>query len=148
MVDAGYWMVDGTGLEMAYAGLNLSARDYAKLGELYRNHGQWEGRQIVPRAWVEASVRADAPHLANGRPILSDHTLPLGYGYQWWLPDGSDGEFSGIGVYNQFVYVDPSRQVTIVKLSANRAYGTTMTEETNREVENIAFLRAVARSLD
>ena len=54
-------------------------------------------------ASVRASVTADAPHLATGRPILSDHTLPLGYGFQWWLPDGPDGEFSAIGVYNQFV---------------------------------------------
>ena len=99
-------------------------------------------------ASVRASVTADAPHLATGGPILSDHTLPLGYGFQWWLPDGPDGEFSAIGVYNQFVYVDPSREVTIVKLSANRAYGTTMQEGTNREMENIAFLRAIARHMD
>ena len=99
-------------------------------------------------ASVRASVTADAPHLATGRPILSDHTLPLGYGFQWWLPDGPDEEFSAIGVYNQFVYVDPSREVTIVKLSANRAYGTTMQEGTNREMENIAFLRAIARHMD
>ena len=147
MEDAGYWMVDGSGMEMAYAGLNLTARDFAKLGELYRNHGRLGDRQIVPETWVRASVTAEAPHLANGKPILSDHTLPLGYGYQWWLPDGADGEFSGIGVYNQFAFVDPSRNVTVVKLSANRAYGTTMTEDTNREVETIAFLRAVARAM-
>jgi CubicO group peptidase (beta-lactamase class C family) len=74
MIDPGYWMVDATGMEMAYAGLNLTARDFAKLGELYRNHGVWQGRQIVPRAWVEASVTADAPHLANGRPFSA--TIP------------------------------------------------------------------------
>jgi hypothetical protein len=38
--------------------------------------------------------------------------------------------------------------VTIVKLSANPAYGTSMDEETNREMENIAFLRAIAAGLD
>jgi CubicO group peptidase (beta-lactamase class C family) len=148
MVDPGYWMVDGVGMEMAYAGLNLTARDFAKLGELYRNDGRWQGRQVVPQAWVRASIVADAPHLAVGQPILSDHTLPLGYGFQWWLPEGPEGAFSGIGVYNQFVYVDPSRGMTLVKLSANRAYGTTMDEATNREMENIAFLRAIARQFD
>ena len=49
-----------------------------------------------------------------------------------------------VGIYNQFVYVDPSREVTIVKLSANRAYGTTPYESSNREGETLAFLRAVA----
>jgi CubicO group peptidase (beta-lactamase class C family) len=147
MVDPGYWLIDRTGMEMAYAGLNLTARDYAKLGELYRLGGKWNGQQIVPADWVKASVRWDAPHLLPGCPILSDHTLPFGYGYQWWLPDGTDGEFSAIGIYNQFVYVDPSRGVVIVKQSANRAYGTTMDEATNREDETIAFLRGIARQL-
>ena len=143
-----FWLIDGTGMEMAFAGLNMTARDFAKLGELYRNHGRWNGRQIVSEAWVRASVRADAPHLEPGRPILADHPLDLGYGYQWWLPGGDHGEFSAIGIYNQLVYVDPSRGVTIVKLSANPAYGTTMDERTNREMENIAFLRAIAASFD
>lgn len=143
-----YWLVDGTGMEMAFAGLNVTARDFAKLGELYRNHGRWNGQQIVPEGWVKASLRADAPHLQPGQPILADHSFDVGYGYQWWLPDGDRGEFSAIGIYNQFVYVDPSRGVTIVKLSANPAYGTTMDESTNRELENIAFLRAIAASTD
>lgn len=143
-----YWLVDGTGMEMAFAGLNVTARDFAKLGELYRNHGRWQGCQIVPEQWVEASVRADAPHLQPGRPILADHPLDLGYGYQWWLPGGGRGEFSAMGIYNQLVYVDPERGVTIVKLSANPAYGTAMDEATNREMENIAFIRAIAASFD
>jgi CubicO group peptidase (beta-lactamase class C family) len=143
-----YWLVDGTGMEMAFAGLNMTARDFAKLGELYRKKGQWNERQIVPEEWVTASVRADAPHLQPGQPILADHPLDLGYGYQWWLPNGDRGEFSAIGIYNQLVYVDPARGVTIVKLSANPAYGTTMEESTNREMENIAFLRAVAAATE
>jgi CubicO group peptidase (beta-lactamase class C family) len=143
-----FWLVDGTGMEMAFAGLNMTARDFAKLGELYRHHGRWNGQQIVPEAWVKASVRADAAYLEAGRPILADHPLDLGYGYQWWLPNGDRGEFSAIGIYNQLVYVDPSRGVTIVKLSANPRYGTSMDEATNREMENIAFLRAVSASFD
>jgi CubicO group peptidase (beta-lactamase class C family) len=53
-----------------------------------------------------------------------------------------------MGIYNQLVYVDPERGVTIVKLSANPAYGTAMDEATNREMENIAFIRAIAASFD
>jgi CubicO group peptidase (beta-lactamase class C family) len=74
--------------------------------------------------------------------------LPLGYGYQWWIPAGDRGEFSAIGVYNQFVFVDPSRGVVIVKLSANRRYGTSPDEATNREMETIEFLRAVAAATE
>ena len=67
---------------------------------------------------------------------------------QWWLPAGDDGEFSAIGIYNQFVYVDPSRDVVIVKLSANHRYGTTPYESSNREEETLALLRALARTTD
>lgn len=36
---------------MAFGGLNATARDYAKLGELFRNKGKWGERQLVSRAW-------------------------------------------------------------------------------------------------
>ncbi len=138
-----YWLVDSTGMEVAFAGLVMTARDYAKFGELYRNGGRWRGQQVVPASWVEASLTADAAHLQPGRPIIGSHPLDLGYGYQWWLPAGDSGKFSAIGVYNQFVYVDPIKKTVIVKLSANRRYGTSDDESTNRELETVAFLRAL-----
>lgn len=138
-----YWLVDSTGMEVAFAGLVMTARDYAKFGELYRNGGRWRGQQVVPASWVAASLTADAAHLQPGRPIIGSHPLNLGYGYQWWLPAGDSGEFSAIGVYNQFVYVDPIKKTVIVKLSANRRYGTSDDESTNRELETVAFLRAL-----
>jgi CubicO group peptidase (beta-lactamase class C family) len=148
MTGPGDWLLDRAGMEMAFAGLNLTARDFARIGELYRNDGVCNGRQVVPRDWVRASVVADAPHLQPGRPLVGDHALPFGYGYQWWLPAGDRGEFAAIGVYNQFVFVDRSRRAVIVKLSANRAYGTTNEETTNREEETVEFLRAILRQLD
>jgi CubicO group peptidase (beta-lactamase class C family) len=67
----------------------------------------------------------------------------LGYGYQWWLPAGDSGDFTAIGVYHQFVYVAPTKKTVVVKLSANRLFGTSDDESTNREFESIAFLRAI-----
>ena len=142
----GYWIVDSAGMEMVLGGLNLTARDFARIGELYRNKGMWQGRQIVSPAWVEASILPDAPHLQVGQVIVGGHVFPFGYGYQWWIPETTCGEFSAIGVYNQFVYVDPSRSVVIVKLSANRSYGTTTNESENQEMETMELLRAIARA--
>lgn len=147
MQSPGYWVVDAEGVEASFALLNLTARDFARIGELYRNGGQIDGRQIVPSEWVRTSTSVQAPHLEPGKPIVGDHHFELGYGYQWWLPAGEDGEFSAIGVYNQFVYVDPSREVVIVKLSANHEYGTTPDESTNRDHETVDFLRALARQV-
>ncbi len=148
MESPGYWLIDNAGMEMALGGLNLTARDFAKIGELYRNNGVWGGKQVVPQNWVNASVTSDSAHLVPGKVIVGGHVIPFGYGYQWWIPEGNAGEFSAIGVYNQFVYVDPSRGVVIVKLSANRKYGTTPNEAENKEEETMEFLRAIARQFD
>ena len=143
MESPGYWIIDSEGVEMAFFGLNATARDYAKLGELYRNEGSWGGRQIVSQDWVRASVIADAPHLQPGL----DEDFPLGYGYQWWLPESEEGEYLAIGVYNQFIYVNPAKGVVIVKLSAFSDYATSEAEEAWREIETIDFFRAIARNL-
>lgn len=143
----GFWATDLLGTEMSYAGLNLTARDFARLGELYRNGGSWHGRQIVPREWVRASTTVDSPIREPGQPIVGDHALDLGYGYQWWIPAGDRGDYSAIGVYNQLVYVNPEKATTIVKLSANRHYGTSTAESTNRDVENVSFVRSIAEAV-
>ena len=138
----GYWLTDADSMEMAFGGLNITARDYAKLGELYRLGGAFNGQQIVPADWVSASIVADAPHLIPGVNPASD--WPLGYGYQWWIPEGIAGEFMAIGVYNQFIYIAPESNTVIVKLSANSAYGTPEDKDASSEFESIEFFRAIA----
>jgi CubicO group peptidase (beta-lactamase class C family) len=147
MESRGYWLLDKAGRELALGGLNMVARDFAKIGELYRNGGQWNGQQLVPADWVAASVQSDAAHLQVGKVIVGGHVFPFGYGYQWWVPAGDRGEFSAIGVYNQFVYVDPVAATVVVKLSANRAYGTSPDEATNRELETVEVIRAIIRQV-
>ncbi|WP_211241322.1 serine hydrolase domain-containing protein [Pseudonocardia spinosispora] len=141
----GYWLVDPAGTELSFAGLNLTARDFARIGELYRGGGVWQGRQIIPAEWVHDSTTVGAAHLAPGKPLAGGLPFAMGYGYQWWIPEGDRGEFSAIGVYNQFVYVDPTSSTTIVKLSGNRRYGLSNKESDNRELETLELLRAIAR---
>jgi len=138
--NTGYWLTDADNMEMAFGGLNITARDYAKLGELYRLGGALNGHQIVPADWVSASIVADAPHLVPGDNPASD--WPLGYGHQWWIPEGTTGEFMAIGVYNQFIYIAPEADMVVVKLSANSAYGTPEDEGASSEFESIEFFRA------
>ncbi len=140
-----YWLTDDEGMELAFGTLNAVIRDYARFGLLYLHGGNWRGKQIVPSGWVGDSLRADAPHLKPGENPHSD--FPLGYGYQWWLMDGREGEFSAIGVYNQFIYVNPRRNLVIVKTSANSDYGLSDGEESYRELESIELFRAIGRSL-
>uniref|UniRef100_A0A060T3G0 ARAD1A15026p n=1 Tax=Blastobotrys adeninivorans TaxID=409370 RepID=A0A060T3G0_BLAAD len=142
-----FWITDMLGTEVAYAGLNLTARDYAKLGELYRNEGTWHGKRIISANWIRESTTIDSPIREAGQPIVGSHGIGLGYGYQWWIPPGHKGDYCAIGVLNQLVYVNPEKNVTIVKLSANRRYGTSPDEDTNRNSENVEFLRAISATI-
>ncbi|MDB9953317.1 beta-lactamase family protein [Porticoccaceae bacterium] len=140
--NVGYWLTDAEGMEMAFGGLNITARDYAKLGEMYRMGGALNGQQIVPADWVRASITPDAPHLTPGDNPQSD--WPVGYGHQWWIPEGDVGEFMAIGVYNQFIYIAPESNTVIVKLSANSAYGTPDDPDASSEFESLELFRAIA----
>jgi CubicO group peptidase (beta-lactamase class C family) len=139
----GFWMVDCAGAEMAGVGLNAVLRDYARLGCCYLNGGAWNGAQVVPKAWVTASVTPDAPHLKPGARASAERSL--GYGYQWWIPDDS-GAFSAIGVYNQFVWVDPPTRTVIAKTSAYRRYAESPEPECYRVADHFALFAAIAKT--
>ena len=135
-----FWIVDKTGMEFALGGLNITARDYAKLGQLFLDTGRWQGRQVVPREWVLASITPDAPHVMPGK--RESAALRDGYGFQWWIPEGSTGEFNAQGIYDQFIYVDPQVDMVIVKLSSNYHFK----NDKNRKYHEleIALLRKIA----
>lgn len=141
----GFWITDRHGRELGLGGLNATARDFAKFAELYRLGGAWRGIQILPADWVAASVTPDAPHLQPGDNPLSDHSL--GYGYQWWTPDSESGDFTGIGIYNQFMYVSPKNGMVIIKLSCNRYYASEDSPKAYRELETFAMFREIIDSV-
>ena len=143
MENNGYWVTDDEGMEMAAGGLQMTARDYAKFGQLYLQKGRWRGKQVVPADWVQDSITPDAPHLlAEAHP-----EYPLSYGYQWWVLPGEQREFAALGIYNQVIYINPAQQLVIVKLSANSQYGLTNTEESYREFESFELFRAIGKAL-
>lgn len=85
------WQMSPLGLAMGGGGLGLRSRDLLKLGQLYANGGQWEGQQVLPAAFVKASV---TPH-ANAREntdygyLIWLQTLA---GHKAWLMSGSGGQ--------------------------------------------------------
>ncbi len=95
------------GLEKTFCCVNAPARDFAKLGSLYLHKGEWRGQQLVPHDWVERST-----HASNTRG-----SSPY-YQYQWWLT-GNNGAFMAQGILGQYIYVDPSRELVIVRLGSN-----------------------------
>ena len=131
---APYYVTDGYGVAFVLGGLNLRTRDYARFGQMFLDGGRWNGQQIVPEDWVVASTTPSAP-TAPGK---------LQYGYQWWAPkDARAGEFFGIGVYGQYVYIDRPRGVVIAMNSSDRLF-----KERGVTDGNIAMFRRIAEQLE
>lgn len=131
-----YWLVDDSGMEMGLGGLNVTARDYAKMGQLFLHNGNWQGQQVIPLQWIKESTMADAEHLQPGSPN-SAHAM--GYGYQWWIPQSTMGEFMARGIYNQYIYINPTTQTVIVKLSSNYNYNDKNNPHSSGLVHNELF---------
>jgi len=140
-----WWLTDDQGHEFAAAGLSASLRDYGRFGLLFLHDGFWNDQQIIPTSWVKASLMADGPHLWPGPNTYSNNDF--GYGYQWWIFDGNEGEYAALGIYNQMIYVNPKHNLVIVKSSANHGYGTTNDESSFREKETLALVRAIVQHL-
>jgi CubicO group peptidase (beta-lactamase class C family) len=107
--DDATWSIDSRehNVEKAFCCLNATARDFAKLGTLYLARGIVNGNRIVDGSWT----------LSPGtRP---NRSATMAYNDGWWLPPGNerDGDFSAIGIYRQYLYVNPLTQTTIVKIS-------------------------------
>jgi CubicO group peptidase (beta-lactamase class C family) len=94
----------------------ISARDLARFGLLYLNHGRWRDQQIVPASWVDKSSHASE--------MIQFHGVDTGgYEYLWWVEYGGahfpgakvpPGTYSARGAGGQFLVVIPSRNLVVV----------------------------------
>lgn len=104
---------DAAGTLMGTAFMHMSARDYARIGELIRNGGRAGGRQIVPARWTEEMT---SPSSANG-----------GYGLHLWINRKgaekamfvgrlSKRVYGAAGLWGQMIVVVPERDLVVVRL--------------------------------
>ncbi len=115
-IKAYFWMANAEGHSHAGGGLNLTARDTAKLGQLYLDNGRWGDEQVVPEEWVRESCRLHVDLADPGQPRG-------GYGYLWWIgapdPRGEGRQFVSMarGRFGQFIFVAPEHDMVVVILS-------------------------------
>lgn len=134
-----YWTLNNN-KELAMGGLNISLRDYARFGRLYLNNGVYNKEQIIPKEWIEQSLDNSSPYSRVDKNNSIENAI--GYGYQWWIPDGNEKEFLAIGVYGQFLYINPLRNIIIVKTSADFNFN-----KPDYEIKNIEFFRSIVESI-
>lgn len=91
------WVSDLKGYSTGGWGVTLSASDMARFGELYLNHGKWNGRQIISKEWIEESLHDNSNH----------------YGYLWWLFKEDEFAYCAMGDGGNVIHCLPERNMVV-----------------------------------
>lgn len=97
------WVVDPQGINTASWGLFLTPTDMTKIGQLYLNHGMWDGKQIVPAAWIDESTKEQSR--------WEEANLP--YGYLWWVIDEKSSCYAAMGDGGNIIYVNAKKKLVV-----------------------------------
>jgi CubicO group peptidase (beta-lactamase class C family) len=100
------WEASPQGITAGGYGLSIRTEDIARFGQLYLQKGKWQGKQLVPAAWIES---ATARQTSNGSSPASD--WDQGYGYQFWRC--RHGAYRGDGAFGQYCIVLPEQDAVI-----------------------------------
>ena len=112
-IDHPTWLTSPQGISLGAFGLMVRTEDIARFGQLYLQKGMWNGRRLVPAAWVAA---ATSLQVANGSAPQSD--WDQGYGYQFWR--SRHNSFRGDGAFGQYCLVLPDVDAVVVITSGVR----------------------------
>ncbi len=105
-IEGATWQSCPRGINVGGWGLSIRTADIACFGQLYLQQGVWQGRQLLPAAWV---TEATAQHISNGADPHSDWAQ--GYGYQFWRC--RHHAYRGDGAFGQFCLVMPEQDAVL-----------------------------------
>lgn len=105
-----YWDRTAEGYDIGGFGLYINTESLAKMGQLYLQKGEWEGKQLISSEWI---AQAMSPQIyQKGEPDMESDG-GCGYGYQMWCNTrGGAARFDG--AYGQWVMVCPEKDAVIV----------------------------------
>jgi CubicO group peptidase (beta-lactamase class C family) len=127
--DATWWVDGPDGLAWAGSGIGATLRDYGRFALIAANQGRVNGRSIVADGWFE---EACVSHVIGGKVV--------DYGYMWWI--ASNGAFAALGLFGQYMYINPREHLAIVVLSAQPK-----PDDGSRDEFRNAFIKAVVTAL-
>lgn len=113
------WDSSPSGINIGGWGLKVRTKDIANLGQLYLQKGMWQGKQLIPAAWVE---EATTKQTSNGSSPDSD--WEQGYGYQFWRC--RHDLYRGDGAFGQYCIVFPKQDVVLAITSGTTDMGAIM----------------------
>ena len=106
------WLASAQGVSMGAFGLVGRTEEIARFGQLYLQKGVWNGRQLLPAAWI---AEATALETSNGSAPTSD--WDQGYGYQFWR---SRHGYRGDGAFGQYMLILPEQDAVVAITSGVR----------------------------
>lgn len=134
----------------------LSGRDMARLGLCMINGGKWNGKEVVPAAWVKESTALHVKATGEGGTGNKDE----GYGYLWWIPtEGRKspewaGSYAAQGNYGQYIFSLPALDLVVVHRRAvtddfaiARNIGRTNANPSGGEIAILPVIDAVVAAL-
>lgn len=112
-----YVTVDRKGAARTAGGICVLPRDLLRFGELVRNRGFANGRQVIPEWWLEDCSEAGSREAWQRGD--SSKEFPDGqYRNKWYQTGNEHRAMLAIGIHSQWIYINPVTEVTIVKLSS------------------------------
>ncbi len=110
-------ILDCQGLSVGNGGISTSTRDLALFGQLILNSGCFNNNQIIPQFWIDETFAGASPKVASVDYLQALH--PGGsYKNQWWITASQSREIYGVGIYGQYIWVDPTSETVIAKFSS------------------------------
>lgn len=109
-IDNPQWDASSEGYSLGGYGLKLRTEDIAKFGQLYLQKGTWNGRQVIPRKWVEQATSKQVPNDGESHSKMGPDWRQ-GYGFQFWRC--THDAYRGDGASGQFCIVIPDEDAVI-----------------------------------
>lgn len=109
--------LDAVGTPISSGGLNATAMDLARFGEMVRNTGRASGRQVLNPAMISGLFNGgnkEAFAASANAQILGNHS----YTRQWWVRHDGKGAIYARGQFGQTIYIAPAAEMVIVQLSS------------------------------
>ena len=98
---------------LTYCCIDMSARDYAKFGQLFSNGGSWNGEQIISKELVDETLQYvwDTPNWWTDEK--------RGYSLHWWVSRYTKESkiFNASGRFGQYIFVDPKNDIVFVRIT-------------------------------
>ncbi|QJW88526.1 serine hydrolase [Spirosoma taeanense] len=104
------WEVDPNGINTGGWGLRLRTEDIAKFGQLYLQKGMWNGKRLLPEAWIADATRFQIQS-AGGKRKAEENDWLQGYGYQFWRC--RHDAYRGDGAFGQYCIVLPKEDMVV-----------------------------------